>query len=623
MASTKRYYTRIPNGGIDRTAQPHASSPDGFYDLLNLRPEVGALRQTSPVVSKVTLSTLASETNSTVRFVDLARTAAATLRYLVLNEQTARYITPTSLATQTLIPAVTQTKVPNNATVFGQALLYGFNTTDFSVSGDYIEVKIVSTTQFQWNRNGGGWSGSLTVDRSVPIGANGLLVDFFETTGYTTNDLWRWTRTETLPYSSSIASTKNFTYSSAAYLTDVYLGGIGRNIMRVRDGLITGVGYKRVYGKHVAIFQNHLVVTHFAEGQYHAVDGVSDPFAAATTPFVVGWSDLNNPDNFFATDINESDTYSVPYNSYPESVNYGLTGLGLLNNTLWLYTTDGMSSMDYVGLPNVMQILPRHTVGSLYPNGLVVAKSGHYFIGRDNIYFFDGVKPKEIGDPVFKQFYDEVLPLDPASDDSESVIGYYDLFRQEVSWTYWTSAAQCKQLVYSEKFNRWFFRNLPYETANKTRAIGRVYGSSTRLLYGGVQKINFDYDSTESTSAILLDDQASAGYTQPLAVTNDVFYNDLYVQKSADCFYLDAGWDSGVTGLELSHSIRSFVSTAVSFVVLAVLWTQSVWEGRLSLPRKNGRVFRFKFRFTGSKPVGCVLNAWGDQVYGEGRGLQH
>jgi hypothetical protein len=337
---------------------------------------------------------------------------------------------------------------------------------------------------------------------------------------------------------------------------------------------------------------------------------------------MIGWSDLNNPDNFFATNINEADEYAIPYNSYSESVNYGLTGLGLLSNTLWLYTTDGMSSMDYVGLPNVMQILPRHPVGNLYPNGLVVTKSGHYFIGRDNVYYFDGVRPKEIGDPIFRKFYDEVIPLDPSSDNSESVIGYHDLFRKEVSWTYWTTAGQQKQVVYSIQFNRWFFRNLPYESANKVGAIGRVYGSSTKLLYGGVQKLNFDYDSSESTADILLDDQASSGYTQPLAETNDIFYDDLYVQKEGDSFYLDAGWSSGVTGLELSHSIRQFISTAVSWTALTPLWVDTIKEGKLSLPRKNGRVFRFKFKFSGTKPVGSVLNAWGDMMYGAGRGLQ-
>lgn len=617
----KTHYSRIPNGGVDRTREPHVSDPNGFYDLLNLRPMIGALKQTAPVVSKVTLSTLASETNSTVRFVDLVRTNAAVLRYLVLNEQTARYITPTSLGTQTLIPSISQTKMPNRTTNFGEVLLYGFNTTDFSTSGDYIEVEIQTATTFRWNRNGGAWTSGVSVGRALSLGANGLKIDFLETTGYTASDLWRWTRTETLPYSSGIPSTKNFTYSSAPYNTDVYLGGIGRNIMRVRDGFITTVGYSRTYGKYVAVFQNHLVVAHFESALYSS-GNVSDPYAAATTPFKVGWSDLNNPDAFYGTDTNEADTYTLPYNTYPESTNYGITGMGRWGQTNWIYTTDGMSSMDYVGLPNVMQILPRYPVGSLYPNGLVVCENGHYFIGRNNIYFFNGGSPQPIGDAIRVKFFEEVLPLDPSDDNSESVIGYYDLHKREVSWIYWTSAGQCKQLIYSEQFSRWTFRNLPYETANKPRAIGRVYGSNTKLLYGGVQKVNFDYDSNESTSNILLDDQASSGYTQPMAETNDLFYTDLFAVKEEDSFFIDAGWSSGVTGLELSHSIREFISTAVSFTALAVLWVSTLAQKRLSLPRSPGRVFRFRFKFSGTKPVGCVLNGWGDQIYGEGKKLE-
>lgn len=618
----KTHFTRVPNGGIDRTAEAHLTNPDSFYDLLNLRPEVGALHQFAPVVSKVSLDGLASETSSAVRYIDLVRTNAAALRYLVLNEQTARYINPGTLTSQTLIPAITQTKVPNNVTSTGQCLLYGYNTTDFATSTDYIEVKIDSTSTFIWNRNGGSWSGSTAVGTAVALGANGLYVSFLETTGYTTNDLWRWTRSETLPYSSSIASTKNFSYVASAYNTDVYLGGIGRNVMRVRDGMITSVGYKRVYGKHVAVFQNHIVVSHFAEGVYHAVNGVSDPYAAATTPFNIGWSDLNHPDAFFATDINEADEYSIPYNQYSEAVNYGVTSLSKLDRTLWIYTADAMSSMDYVGLPNVMQILPRFNVGSVYHNGVVVTAVGHYFIGRNNIYYFDGVQPRPIGDAIWQQFQADVVPLDPTSDDSESVIGYFDLHRREVSWIYYTSTGQPKQLVYSERFNRWTFRNLPYETANRPTAIGRVYSSSTKLLYGGVAKVNFDYDSNESTSNILLDDKAYTSYTQPQAVTQDLFYRDLYAVKEAQTFFLDAGWSSGVTGLEVSYSLRAFLSTAVSFTALAILWVSTLAEGRLSFPRGSGRVFRFKFKFSGSKPVGCVLNAWGDVLYGENKGLE-
>jgi len=618
---TKHNYTRVPNGGVDRTVEPHLASPDHFYDLLNLRPTVGALRQTAPIVSKVALAALASETSSTVRYIDLVRTNAAALRYLVLNEQTARYIVPTATGTQTLIPAVTQTKMPNNITNFGEVLLYGFNTTDFSTSGDYIEVEIQSATTFRWNRNGGAWTSGVTVGRALSLGANGLKIDFLETTGYTASDLWRWTRTETLPYSSSVSSTKNFSYSSSPYLTDVYLGGIGRNVMRVRDGFITSVGYSRVYGKHVAVFQNHLVVTHYAAAAYSA-GATSDPFAAATTPFMVGWSDLNNPDAFFSTSVNEADIYQLPYNTYSEAVNYGITGTGKWAQTLWLYTADGMSSMDYVGLPNVMQILPRYTVGSVYPNGLVVTDNGHYFIGRGNIYFFNGGSPRPIADAIRDKFFSELLPLDPGDDNSESVIGYYDLFRREVSWIYWTSSGQGKQLVYSEQFSRWTFRNLPYETDNKPRAIGRVYNSTSKLLYGGVAKINFDYDSNESTTNILLDDLASTGYTQPLAETNDIFYRDLFATKEADSFFLDAGWSSGVTGLELNHSLRNYVSNSVVFTALADKWTPNLPEGRLSFPRGAGRVFRFRFKFVGTKPVDCVLCGWGDQVYGEMKELK-
>lgn len=626
VATTKQYFTRIPNGGFNRAFASHKCEPDEFYDLVQLRPETGRLVQFPQVVEKQALSLLAGESAaSPVRYGGLVRSSTSQLRYLVVNETNARFIDPSALGTQTKLLTILQTAVPNNNTVTGQCLLYGFNGTDFSVSGDQIDVKVTGSTTIQWRRNSGSWSSDLTIAGVVDLGANGLKVTFLvdsNYTGFTVGDTWSWTASNVIPYSGAVTSTYNFSYDDTTYQTDVYLGGIGRNIMRVRDGFITSVGYNRMFGKYVEVYQNHLVVAHAVSGVYHAVSGVADDFNGATTPFTLAYSHLNQPDQFFATSSNEADTYVIPYNSYPDMTNFGITGMAKLGTSLYIYLSDAIYKMDYVGLPNVMQTLPAwENVGNMFPSGLVNTKRGHYFIGRDNIYFYSGVQPTVIGEPVREKFFSEIV--EPTDNYFERTYGFYDGYRQEVVWNYWTkvgSVYQAKQLVYSEKYNRWTFRFMPCAASGgqDMRCCWGAYNSPGQVMYGGSSELYVDYKSGE-TGAVP-NDVIGGTYAQPMCETQDLYYSDIFFQKESDAVFVDGSWVSGVTGLQASISMRPYLSSPVSFVNGNQLWTSSIAEGKVGFPRGttnavHGRILRLRFTFSGTQPVGCVLNAWGDTVY--------
>ena len=624
MASSKQVYTRIPNGGFNRSVEPHALKPDEWYDILNFRPEVGAMKQTAPIVQKQALTLLTDEAAvSQTKFLDIVRDASSNLKYLLVNHVTARHITPTTLSTQTLIPCVLQTAVPNNATVYGQCLLYGINATDFAAAADNIEITVqAGGATFKWRRNGGSWSSALAMGPAVAVGANGLYAAFMELTGYTVADTWKWTRMTSVPYDAAVTSTKDFPYSSASYMTDIYLGGIGRNVMRVRNGFITSVGYRRAYGKYVVIFENHLVIAHYAGGVYSAGTGVADAYVATTTPFNLGWSHLSDPDQFFSTLANEADEYTIPYNSSPDGVNFGITGMALLNGSNWIYVSDAIAEQIYLGLPNVMQTKVKFNgVGCAFPSGLVNTKRGHYFISKDNFYFFDGIQPQAIGEPVRKKFFGEVVP--PTDANYEKLYGFYDSSRQEVSWTYWTLVGtyyQVKQVVFQEKYNRWYFRNLPgIDTAATNLTVcSRIYNTPDKLAFGGSGFLYFEYDTTETLANTVYDAVSVAGattYTQPLLVTPDLFYEDLFYSKEADGLFLDAGWLSGVTGVTISHSIRKLIVDTVTMTDCTQLWISTLGATASGVPRVGGRVFRFQFKFTGTKPLSCILAGWGDRVY--------
>lgn len=639
MASTETYTTRIPNGGFNRAALPQAAGEGNWYDLLNLRPLVGGLVQTPPLVSKYNLTLLSGESGATrIHYMDIVQAPGPTIEYLVVNESNARYVLPSNLSgSQTLVPCVLQTAVPNNTTVNGYAVLSGINTTDFAAATDSITIKIVSGTQFQWKRNAGAFSASITITSpSMGFGANGLVVNFFTLTGFTVNDQWVWTRSALLPYSGSEVTTANFKYNPAVFQTDLYLGGIGRNIMRVRSGLITSVGYNRIYGKYVDVFANHLIVAHFAQGTYDAVTGVKDNYDASVTPYTISWSDLNNPDDHVPLEPNansEADQYILPYSTYPDAVNYGITGVAQLYGTEYVYLPDAIYQMQYVGLPAVMQILPRFQgTGCFYPNSLVLAKRGHYFLGRDNIYFFNGLIPTPVGEPVRTKLYAELPNI--GGQYFDQIYAYYNADEQEVVWQYWTPVVisgvtyyQCRECVYMEKYARFYFRNISSVSSGHTEIMCRcrVYQSGTiprQQQYGGNGVVYFDYNSAETYGNIVKDVAGLVpAWTSPYAETNDLFYSDLVYKKDGTNLFIDATFDAGtVDAVTGSGSCRNFLSSPVAFTALVTNNTGNPEQGVSPVrgPLTGGRVLRYNFTWTksGAPVTGAILNAWSDGYYG-------
>jgi len=634
MSSTATFTSRIPNGGFNRAALPQAAGEGNWFDLLNLRPLVGGLVETAPFVNKYSLNLLAGESSATrIHYMDIVQAPGPTMEYLVVNESNARYVLPSNLTgSQTKLPCVLQTAVPNNTTVNGYAVLSGINATDFSSDGDYFTIKITGTSSFNWSKNGGGTTGVTITAPNMAIGANGLVISFFTTSGFTTNDTWVWTRQALLPYSAGITSTANFAYNPAVFQTDLYLGGIGRNVMRVRSGFITSVGYNRIYGKYCNVFANHLVVGHFAQGAYNAISGVVDTYSASTTPYTVGWSDLNNPDDFVIAEPNinsEADTYQLPYSTYPDAVAYGITGMAQLYNSLYIYLPDAIYQMQYVGLPAVMQTLPRFQgTGCYYHNSLVLAKRGHYFLGRDNVYFFNGLIPTPIGEPVRTKLYTE-LPL-MGDTTFDMIYGYYNADEQEVVWHYWTPIGgglyQARECVYMEKYSRFYFRNAPSVGSGATDIMCtcRVFQSGVmprQLQYGGNGLVYFDYNSGETYANIVKDVAGgSPSYTLPYAETNDLFYGNLLYKKDGTSVFADSSWTNG-TSLVVSGSSRNSLSSSVAYTVLATYNSGNPEQGVVPVRGSGvtgGRIMRYNFQWqgSGSSITGAILNAWSDGYYG-------
>jgi len=607
---------------MDQSMQSWMIDPQNWWELLNLKPINGALKQTPLITSFLTLNALDAEPTSPVRFFTLTQDAAGTPKFFILTENRARYMAPQVSGLETKIPFVLQVTIPNDSAITGEALLYGTNTTDFSADSDQITVETLSGTTARWRKNAGSWT-TFTIALDQGLAGTSLRLSFLATTGFPTGSIWVWARQAAPPYAGTYAA---WPVQTAAYNRDIYVAGLDRTILRLRDTCMTSVGYRRVYGRFVQVFYNHLVVGQYAPAYYNS-GFPSDSVAQATTPWRVGWSDLNNPDEFYATDINEADVYDVPSNNSALDTPYpGITGMEKWGNQLIIFLSDEMLQMNYVGLPRVMKIDPLNLgVGCMYPGTIVRTPQGLFFWSRDNICVFTGQGVRKIGYPVRDKLFSELSYISVWFDKRQQTFGFYDQDNSEIIWTYWIwlggTSYQQRQVCYQLDYNRFYFRNIPSEAsgaAGDIRAMARSYDMLGQLLYGTKGLIHRDYGFDGTSLVDALTDIATLPlgtptYTNPSATTPDIIYGNLHDTKELDRFYIDASYGTTggfTTGVQLGYAVRNGLHQAVNFTTASETWTTSLRN--LSLPRTAGRIFRYKFTFSGSKAHDCRLNGWGD-----------
>jgi hypothetical protein len=600
-----------------------------------MRPVLGRLEQTPWLQTFQALTKLTGETPDTsTHFIKLVKNVAGNLRYLILNETNARFMDPTTPATQTLVPCILQVAKPNNTSLTGECLLYGFNVTDFAAAGDQIDVQIASATTFKVQRNGGGYGSALPISASQLVTVNGLYVAFqgggalTDFANFTPGDTWSWIRYNVLPSTDYSNTTFNLSYPSASYNTDVYIGGVARNIMRVRDNFITSVGYTRAYGMHVMVFQNHLFISQYAPGVYDAVSGIVDSYNAKTTPFVLAWSHLNNPDQLFSTLINEADQKTIPQQEFYELANLGITGLTKWRNLGYVFLTDSISTIQYVGLPNVMFITGLNgSVGSYFKSGVVSTPNGVYFISRSDFHVIRQFEPEAIGQKVRNKFFGEICAI--SDNNHQRTFGFYNPYSKEVIWTYWVLISagvyQVRQVVYNEITDDWYFRNVPSLSSGYSDAYAGCphYGTFGQNVYGYKQNLYIDQAAGVSTGA-LTDSYTTVPapggvYTTPYFETPFMDYKDPFHIKQSSGMHIDAGWTAG-TSVQVSQAASDLIGVgSPTMAALSQVWTPTLApEVRLSLPRTAYRqvAYRFDMLKTVQPVYGAVFNLYQEFVQG-------
>jgi hypothetical protein len=629
MGST---YSPVPYyfvGGVDQSVQRHQVPQGSFWFVQNFRPVKGRLEQTPYLTADFTLSALNGNPITPVRLLRLARDVGGNLRYFILDEKQARFVDPSNTTIQVGLPCIVQTAIPNlDDNVHQQCLLWGFNVADFAATNDTITVEIVDATHFKWRKNTGAWSASILIEPEVLLTINGLRVGFQEADGYTAGHQWSWTRTVNHPYTGAASSTFNFQPSLAMYNTDLYIGGLERNIMRVRESFITSVGYVRAYGKYVVVYANHLMIGQYSEGIHSGALGVVDGYDRLVTPFTLAWSHLENPDQLFSTTINEADRYTIPAQAASDLSHLGITGMELWNNYVFTFLADAIYVTSYVGLPTVMKTDPLiTTVGSIFQNGVVKTTRGLYFIGRSNMYYLNGATPEPFGDQIRDRFWSEIVPIDDPN--FQRTFGYHDADRMEVIWVYYTLQNgwyQQKCLVYSEQTRKWYFRNLP--SAQTDTACGNItaiaprYHTRDMLVYGTSAGL-IAKDTYSYTDVLFKDTRTTGGaadYTTPYVETAWTAYGDPFNMKELGAQNIDAGNLGQIQSLVLAvqyQTADTLGNGVPDYVYAATPWRDGLANIWLTNKPISFRWVTYKFTVINQQLLcrDAVLNHYTDYIY--------
>lgn len=557
--------------------------------------------------------------------------------YLLIGHKEARLISE-DFSTNTALPTIYQTTVPETELETTQCLLYNLNTTtvadNFPNDEDFLAVDIINPTTCRVTINNQRL-GVFPIAPEITLGVTGLKLSFYTNTGFKIGDRWIWTRQD--QPKDSFEAFNRPQLSTANYADDLYIGDVDGRVMRYRKGVLDGVGYYPVYGRHVAVFFNHLFVGKTPQDEY-----------------LVRWSHLNNPDQFFPTDINEADEKNLYSEAFTDSTVRGITGMEVANNRLYIFLPNTIYTCDYVGLPQVMNIQTLNEgVGCVFDGGLVRGKQGLYFVGRDQFYVLSGGQLTAIGDPVRERFFNELV------DDSDftynRLYGIHNTFYGEISWVHYCinhlGERQQRVVTYSESTGQWHWHSMPsvweLSTIFPTHCATQMINSQGRMLYGVEGALLREFDVSDGDYANQLPDYGDTviqpcvlsvddGETHTIEAGQTEYYPEVtntkkliietgdflgrapYRVKSVDTFVLHAEWTKAKS-VKVYYSVRDNTATAPVWVEAGEWLTDSTYF-RLDKPHAIPfRVLRFKFEILAdADDVNAIadvqLKVWGTKI---------
>lgn len=351
-------------------------------------------------------------------------------------------------------------------------------------------------------------------------------------------------------------------------------------------------------GRYITIFYDHLIAANVVQNGIHY-------------PSRMAWSDVNKVNEWQPKRSNEADFYDCLERSGLSEEVSGITGMARMAERLYVYTPGHIYQTAYVGLPRVFlttSAIP--SIGCDLQYGVVSSEMEHFFpsLRRRNFYANIGGQLSVIGDDIINYFLDD---LHPDKQTRQLTWSFYHEGEHEAWWVYISKNSSIqegydKAIIYSIEEKVWY----PASVDNlHCHCVGGKVGQSVAEISGTVaaQTETVENLGTEVVTSNLWGGSngrlfgeepeiTASGWTQsavPFLETPDLAYDNPQNEKEVQTMLLDAVAEGG---LEVYVSGRNLTKKPVEFEKANQDWTQTIKEGRLSLPRKNGKVLRYRFR---------------------------
>lgn len=362
-------------------------------------------------------------------------------------------------------------------------------------------------------------------------------------------------------------------------------------------------------------------------------------YQGTTYPNRVMCSDLYSFTKWQPDLTNEADHYDFvewQQTDYPYT---GVTGLGKLHGTLWVYTPTALIPMRYVGLPKIFQVddagvLTR--VGNTYPWTLACLDTVHlFFDGIEKMFFaFNGQTVEPIGEPV-RTYITNNLNTNPVL--AAKMYSYIDVDNREVWWPFVSTASSGafdKAVVFNYRYKRWFtasvenvlsFCGSVQPTTAVAQLLGPVSGLSGPVGSLGVTPGGASRLFGSSTGRVLREETMSDASSlllpadDPILETGDFHYGDIRNIKENDGMIVNSTWqhiDGEDANIEVRVNGRDFLGDDVTYAATPDgrwnPWTLDTNDAQVNYPAKVGKILRYQFTF--KKTRAAIFSAFSDLV---------
>jgi hypothetical protein len=380
-------------------------------------------------------------------------------------------------------------------------------------------------------------------------------------------------------------------WSTALYNGQLYFTNELNPLRYYANGLVRTVANAPA-GRYMCFWYDHVVIGY-----------------PAGKPHTLQWSHLYDFEQWDPAQTNEADSYEMVEYQLTDFPYAGITGLGKLKGTLFVYTPTAIVPVRYVGLKPIIQVVDDGVIsrcGNTFPWTLVCLDTVHFFYDAiEKMFFaFNGQTVSPIGEPV-RQFMTDNLTDNLT--DAQMMYGYVDQAYKEVWWPFVSknsSGVFDKAVVFNYRYEKWYtasienihcfcsgsrtttaIKQLAGSYASLTETLGslgldhdglsRVYGTSTGRLF------------KETTSAEIYEEP----YDDPILETPDFAYGDVRTIKEVDMMVLN----TTAPRVDVQVATRNFLGETPVYDNIDGTWFPTLPDAMLTFKARAGRVFRYLF----------------------------